>query len=98
MTTQSPQIKPNNDVSQINFNQLVLGFSSAALLYLGDSQGLNIKDKKSKNLPLAKYNIDILCLLCEKTKGNLSPDEKDLLNDVLTDLKAKYASAVKAPI
>lgn len=75
-----------SEQQKVEFSGLVLGFCSAALSYLGYGD-----ENSPKNLPLAKQNIDILALLEEKTKGNLSEDEKRLLGDALVDLKTKYS-------
>ena len=48
----------------------------------------------SENLLLAKQTIDILALLEEKTRGNLSPEEQDLLKHILYDLKMRYVAKV----
>lgn len=83
-----------NDESSVDFSGLVLGFSSASLYYLGESP---IEGKKvgEVNLPLARQNIDILLLLKEKTKNNLSDDESKLLSQVITDLQTKYVALTK---
>ena len=75
-----------SEQQKVEFSGLVLGFCSAALSYLGYGD-----ENSPKNLTLAKQNIDILALLEEKTKGNLSEDEKRLLGDALVDLKTKYS-------
>ncbi len=73
----------------VDFSELILGFSSAALYYLGQSV---VEGKKvpAINLPIALQNIEIVALLEEKTKGNLSADEAALLQQVLADLRQKY--------
>ncbi|MBK8218479.1 MAG: DUF1844 domain-containing protein [Myxococcales bacterium] len=48
-----------------------------------------------KNLPLAKQNIDLLGLLEEKTKGNLTGDEERLLSQVLFDVRMRYVELTK---
>lgn len=70
---------------EVDFSGLVLGFCSAALSYMGMGP-----ENLGKNLTLARQNIDILSLLQEKTKGNLSDEEKKLLEDVLRDLRLRY--------
>ncbi|MCC6590477.1 MAG: DUF1844 domain-containing protein [Bryobacterales bacterium] len=45
------------------------------------------------NLPLARHFIDILGMLQEKTKGNLSMEEKRLLENALTELRFRYVQA-----
>lgn len=71
------------------FSQLVLGFSSAALYYLGSIE-LEGKNIDNTNYSLAKHNIDILDMLLVKTKGNLTVEEDKLLRQVLQDLKVKF--------
>lgn len=80
-----------NIVPAIDFAQLVLGFSSAALHYMGQLELEGHKD--DKNLPLAKQNIDIIEILQEKTKGNLTPEESRMMTAILQDLRLKYVEA-----
>jgi hypothetical protein len=79
----------------VEFNGLILGFSSAALYYLGEVP-LDGKQVGQVSLPLAKQNIDILMLLQTKTKGNLSDEESKLIKEILADLQIKFVSATKA--
>ena len=44
----------------------------------------------SPNLEMAKHNIDLLELLQEKTKGNLTPDEDQLLTHLLFQVRMTY--------
>lgn len=69
---------------KVEFEALVLGFCSAALSYMGYGD-----EKAIKNISLAEQNIDIIALLKEKTKGNLTDSEQSLVDDALADLKAK---------
>ena len=81
--------KANSEWSSVDFSGLILGFSSAALFYMGHDA---IEGKKNLgiNLPLAEQNIGIVQLLQQKTQGNLTPEEEKLLNRVLGDLQDKY--------
>jgi len=82
--------------NQVDFSQLVLGFSTAALCYLGEGSLSGAGGSEhAKNLPLAKYNIDIIKLLKEKTAGNLNSDEEKLINQLLDDLMLKFVGASK---
>jgi len=49
--------------------------------------------KSTKNLPLAKQTIDLISMLKEKTKGNLSPEEEKVTEYVLYDLRMRYVKA-----
>jgi hypothetical protein len=74
-----------------DFSQLILGFSTAALLYMGENpvQGQN---NPEKNLALANQNILIIKMLREKTAGNLTADEQELIDQLLTDLQIKFVN------
>ncbi len=74
----------SRDKHSVDFSGLMLGFSSAALSYMGLEEGA------AKNLELAKQNIDVMCMLLEKTKGNLTQDEDRLVNELLLDLKKRF--------
>lgn len=84
----------SGEATEVDFSHLIFGFSSAALGYMGIQLSSDMPPAK-KNLPLAKQNIEIICMLREKTKGNLTGDEEKLLTELITDLKLKYAEASK---
>jgi hypothetical protein len=46
--------------------------------------------KKTKNLALGKQTIDILGMLEEKTRGNLTKEEENMLKNILYDLRIIY--------
>lgn len=49
------------------------------------------KDEKPEpNLALARHSIDLLTVLQEKTKGNLTPEEQRLIENGLTELRFRY--------
>lgn len=74
----------------VDFSGLILGFCSASLAYLGYGD-----NSIGKNLILARQNIDIIEMLQQKTKGNLTVDESTLVDEVVLDLKAKYIEAAQ---
>jgi hypothetical protein len=49
--------------------------------------------KSAKNLPSAKQTIDLIGMLKEKTKGNLTPEEEKVIDYVLYDLRMRYVKA-----
>lgn len=79
---------------QIDFATFVLSLSHSALMHLGEAPDPET-DKVEQNLPLAKQNIDILGLLEDKTKGNLTGDEERLLAQVLFDLRMRFVERAK---
>ncbi len=77
---------------EVNFNSLIFSLSSSALLHLGEIADPQT-GKKMKDLPLAKHSIDIIAMLKDKTKGNLSDEEQKFLESILTDLRWRYVRA-----
>jgi hypothetical protein len=79
---------------EINFSSFVLSLSSSALLHFGQIPDPLTK-KTERNLPMAKQTIDILGILKDKTKNNLSDDEEQLLDGLLYDLRVRYVEESK---
>lgn len=76
------------------FFHLVFMFQAAALQQMGKL--INPLTKQvERNLEQAKYSIDILELLQEKTKGNLTEEENKYLDNVLFDLRMNYLEEQK---
>jgi len=77
----------------VNFATFVFSLSSSAILHLGEIPDPTTGTKK-KNLPMAKQTIDILAMLEEKTKGNLTSDEGEFLKNILYDLRMRYVKEI----
>jgi len=73
---------------------LAFFFFQQALMFLGEIPHPETQQPE-RNLPMAKYLIDILAIIREKTKGNLTPEEQRHLESLLTDLRMLYVKAVK---
>jgi len=72
-----------------NFAALISMLTTQALFALGLLQ-VKGQEKKEPDLEMAKYNIDMLETLEEKTKGNLSKEEETVLANTLNDLRMGY--------
>ncbi len=83
---QSTQMPP---LPEVSFATFVLSLNSEALLHLGMIANPTT-GQQEKNLPLAKYTIDTLGMLEEKTRGNLTDDEAAMLKNILYDLRMIY--------
>ena len=89
---------PENDMKQevplpeINFINLIFSLSTQALIQLGEIQD-PVAQQLAKNLPLAKQTIDLIGMLKEKTKGNLTSDEEKVVENLLYDLRMRYVKA-----
>lgn len=79
----------------MDFTTFCLSLASSALIHLGLApypEG----EPAEKNIPLAKQTIDILAMLEEKTRGNLSTEEARLLSTLLYDLRLRFVESTKA--
>ena len=74
---------------QALFITLVQQYQMQAWISLGKLKN-PVTDKIERNLDLAKMSIDMLDMLKEKTRGNLSQEENRLLEQTLADLKLNY--------
>lgn len=75
------------------FMQLVLMFQTAAMQQMG--KVINpLTQKTEKDLNQAKFSIDMLGMIEEKTKGNLSDEERKILDHVLFELRMNYVDEV----
>ncbi len=77
---------------EINFTSFLLSISTSALIQLGEIPD-PVNKQGVKELPLAKQTIDLIGMLKEKTKGNLTPEEEKLIEHILYDLRMRYVKA-----
>jgi hypothetical protein len=75
----------------IDFYTFVLSLGSSVFVHLGDAPHPETQEA-APNLLLAKQTIDILGMLQEKTKGNLTPEEDRFLLALLSDLRLRYVA------
>jgi len=78
------------DLPPANFATLVQSILTQILFYLGDLTQRG--SEPNVNLDMAKHQIDIMGILEEKTRGNLSDDEKKLLDTALYEARMRYVS------
>ena len=71
---------------------LVSFFFTQTLMFLGEVPHPDTQ-RTEKNLPMAKYLIDVLAILKEKTKGNLTDGEQKQLDTFLTELRMLFVKA-----
>ncbi|MBF0224023.1 MAG: DUF1844 domain-containing protein [Desulfobacterales bacterium] len=76
-------------VHKMNFSTFILSLNSSVLINLGLIEDPFLK-KKDKNLILAKQSIDIIDMLFEKTKGNLTKEEDSFIKNILFELRMLY--------
>ncbi|MDR1533806.1 MAG: DUF1844 domain-containing protein [Planctomycetota bacterium] len=78
--------------AKASFPQFINGFGLQALIQLGKIANPATGETR-RDLPAAKYSIDMLGIIQEKTKGNLAPDEEENLAGILRDLRLAYVEA-----
>lgn len=80
--------------SSIDFTTLIMSFASAAMISMG-----RVEDPATgtvqRNMAIAQQNIDIIILLHEKTRGNLSAEEERLMEQILYELRMAFVEAMK---
>lgn len=81
------------DEGEINFVNYVASLAFQAMIFLGEIPNPMAENKIEKNLKQAKFLIDTLILIQEKTKGNLTKQEEDLLNGSVYELQMKYVAS-----
>jgi hypothetical protein len=79
---------------EIDFGMFVMSLATSVLVHLGEIEHPESRERQS-NVPLAKQTIDILGMLRDKTRGNLTQGEAQLLDNLLYDLRMKYVDAKK---
>ncbi|MEA3280160.1 MAG: DUF1844 domain-containing protein [Thermodesulfobacteriota bacterium] len=81
--------EPEIHLPEINFPTFIISLNASALVHLGVIED-PATGKKVKNLPMGKQTIDVLSMLEEKTRGNLSKEEENMLKHILYDLRIIY--------
>ena len=81
--------KPEIHMPEINFATFIFSLNTSALMHLGVLED-PASGKKVKNLAMGKQTIDILSMMEEKTKGNLTTEEENMLKNILYDLRIIY--------
>lgn len=76
------------EMPEASFTTLVQTLSTQALLYMGELATRG--NEPIVNLDLARHNLDLLGILQEKTRGNLTAEEQTLVNNVLYEIRMRY--------
>jgi hypothetical protein len=82
-------------IPEIDFTTFILSLSSSAAFHLGIAAHPET-GKTEINLPMAKQTIDILGILQDKTRGNLTGAEERLLGEILYNLRIAFVRAAPA--
>lgn len=80
----------------LSFAAFVLSLAHTAAVHFGDIPDPVTGQPAEANLQAAQQMIDILSLLEEKTRGNLTAEERQLLEQLLYELRLRFVEANKA--
>lgn len=80
---------------QANIEELVRSLAMQALMYLGAFPDPET-GRRMVGLEAAKFNIDLLSMLEQKTKGNLTPEESQMLTEMLHELRMRFVEISQA--
>src|SRR5215468_1341720 len=87
-----PGASPRRDLPPADLTMLVNMLVTNAMVFLGQMPAPG-SQQYMRNLPQAQHMIDLLMVLREKTRGNLTPDEDQMMQDLLPQLQMAYVSA-----
>jgi hypothetical protein len=77
----------------ISFAGFVISLATTAAVHFGDIADPNTGERHEPDLVAANQMIDLISLLQDKTKGNLTEDEAKLVDDLLYELRMRYVQA-----
>ena len=76
--------------ARISFVAFLYSLASSAAVHFGDVADPTTGEKRAPNLDQASYVIDVLALLEAKTKGNLTNEERQFLDQLLYELRMRF--------
>lgn len=83
------------ELPRLDFATFIMSVLGSAFVHLGDAPDPETGQAALPNLLLARQDIDLLALLQEKTRGNLTGEEERVLNQGLYDLRLRYVEVAK---
>ncbi len=79
----------NNEKLEATFSMLTMSIASSAIMSMGLTPNPST-GKLETDKHVARFNVDLLAMLKEKTKNNLTKEESDFLAQILQDLQMKF--------
>ncbi len=81
--------KTKPQIPEASFSLFISSLATQTLINLGEIEN-PLNKKKEQDLDQAKFTIDTLQIIKDKTKGNLTDDETNYLDTMLYDLRMRY--------
>ncbi len=79
---------------EVTFSAFIMSLNTSVLYHLGEIAD-PASGQTTVDVDLARHGIDTLALIQEKTKGNLTEDEEEMIKTILYDVKIRFVKAVK---
>jgi len=79
---------------EVTFSTFVMSLNTSVLFHLGEIPDPE-SGQKTVHIDLARHAIDTLVILEQKTRGNLTDDEEELMKNILYDVKMRFVNRVK---
>jgi hypothetical protein len=92
---QTQSAEQAHESAAVTFIGFVLSLAHTAAFHFGDIPDPVTGKSGEANLPAAQQLIDILALLEQKTRGNLTAEERQLLEQILYELRMRFLEASK---
>ena len=93
---QDPEAQPDEDAVELNFINYITSLIFQAMIFLGEVPNPMNNNEIDRNPQQAKFLIDTLILLREKTRGNLNSQEDQILNSSIYELEMKYVECISS--
>lgn len=88
------QANEESSMPEASFANFAASLGTSAMIHLGLMQNPHT-NQIEKNIEMAKHEIDLLSMLQEKTKNNLSKEEENFLTQMLYELRMHFVKASK---
>lgn len=85
-----------SDQPDVSFVAFIISLASNAAVHFGDMPDPATHQPRQPDLDAAKQTIDIIAMLEAKTRGNLSAEERQLVEQILYELRMRFVEARKA--
>lgn len=81
---------------EVSFVAFIISLATNAAVHFGDVPDPTTNEKRRPNLEAASQLIDIIAMLEQKTRGNLTAEERQLIEQILFELRMRFVEARKA--
>jgi hypothetical protein len=88
-------VSDSDERQQVTFPAFIISLATNAAVHFGDMPDPVSNERRPADLAAAAQLIDIIAMLEEKTRGNLTAEERQLVDQVLYELRMRYVEAKK---